>query len=131
MLNVKRHKYHGVKGIDNYNVQACNPSIQEVKAGCSEASHPQIHIEFKTSLNYTRPCVKINKKLKNGSVKMRPSSWEMCTCLGVYVCVTGLRKNGKMLGVVASKSNTVALNLCLFIFMCMGFVLLLFAYMYA
>lgn len=48
-----------------------------------------------------------------------------CVCV-----VTGLRKNGKMLGVVDSKSNTVALNLYLFIFMCMGFVLLLFAYVY-
>lgn len=53
--------------------------------------HPQIHVKVKASLSWTRPYLRRNEKFKSGSVKMRPSSWPMYTCLGVPVCAADLQ----------------------------------------
>lgn len=43
------------------------PAIQRLEAGGSEVQgHPRLHREFKVSLEYTRPCFKINKREKKG-----------------------------------------------------------------
>lgn len=86
------HLQHNIKQVQE--VHACNSNTQEVEGGGSEVQgHPQLHSEFKASLGYIKPYLKIKRRRKEkrvGGVRRGEGKTSVFQIFGFLVCKMGM-----------------------------------------